>query len=430
MRIAVSNCVAQNGGDAAIAFSIVRLMSEHFPQASIECHDIHPAVAQKYFPGLTWKAGAAEMVAVPSIPVLRRSVRLMRMLTQARELAFLPWLRGRRRFVNAATSGGQRRRLASYQQLDVVISTGGTYLIERYMFEGRLFEYRLAQRLGLPVFFYTQSLGPFSEPRNRRLLRAIFNRSPLVLLRDQRSVGHLTEIGVDPSRLEVTADTVFAEGVAEIEFGPLPSDRPLRIAVSVRAFPLTTNLAHPEVKRFASELVTAVTRLVRDLRCEITFISTCQGIEEYWVDDSALATLVADRLDADASANVKVDRAFHTPEDFRNILQTFDLAVATRMHAAIQALVVNTPVVPIAYEFKTQELFTRLGLPDFVLPIEQVTATSLVSTVKRLIDNFESLRAPLSSAVRRERAAALEASALMASRIRELVPDAPAADRD
>lgn len=36
------------------------------------------------------------------------------------------------------------------------------------------------------------------------------------------------------------------------------------------------------------------------------------------------------------------------------------------MHMAILALTSGTPVFPITYEFKTQELFNRLGLGEWV----------------------------------------------------------------
>ena len=42
----------------------------------------------------------------------------------------------------------------------------------------------------------------------------------------------------------------------------------------------------------------------------------------------------------------------------------FDFVVATRMHMMILSLCVGTPVLPIAYEFKTKELAARLGIAD------------------------------------------------------------------
>ena len=59
-------------------------------------------------------------------------------------------------------------------------------------------------------------------------------------------------------------------------------------------------------------------------------------------------------------ARVRVDGDFHTPDELLELLRDFDWVVATRMHLAILTLGVGTPVLPIAYEFKTTELFKSL----------------------------------------------------------------------
>lgn len=53
-------------------------------------------------------------------------------------------------------------------------------------------------------------------------------------------------------------------------------------------------------------------------------------------------------------------------------LQDFDLCIGTRMHMCILSLISGTPVLPIAYEFKTQELFGEIGLKEWVTDIEVI----------------------------------------------------------
>jgi colanic acid/amylovoran biosynthesis protein len=418
MRIAITNCVVQNGGDAAIAFAIYRHLREAMPDASIECHDARPAVAAKYYPEVTWKHGVGDLIKTRHIPkVGKAAVRL-------RELPYTPYLKRRPRLQGLGLTRAQRARLEDFAGLDAIVSTGGTYLIERYLIEPRLFEYRMAQALGIPVFFYTQSLGPFANARNQRVLRDVFNDSPLVLLRDERSARHLDEIHAAPARKEVVADAVFAEGEDEIRYPLFPTGRPLRVGISVRAFPPAAPLEHPAVERFAGEMARGVEELVERIPMEITFVSTCQGVSEYWCDDSLLASRINERLTRKAQQAVRVDTGFHTPPEFRELVEGFDLFISTRMHGAIQALVMNTPVIPISYEFKTDELFKRLGMSDFVLPIDEMTAEQLIAAVTRLLREFNGYREMLATAVLAERAVARHAANLVSSMLTG-VPDAP-----
>jgi colanic acid/amylovoran biosynthesis protein len=93
-------------------------------------------------------------------------------------------------------------------------------------------------------------------------------------------------------------------------------------------------------------------------------MSTCQGLPSYRYDDSGVARQFFAGLD------VEIDDSFHTPSDLLAALAGCQLVVTTRMHLAILALVARVPVVAVAYEFKTVELFRSLGLGHAVVPIE------------------------------------------------------------
>ena len=73
----------------------------------------------------------------------------------------------------------------------------------------------------------------------------------------------------------------------------------------------------------------------------------------------------------------------------------FRSVVATRMHVAILALLMGVPVLPIAYEFKTSELFGKLGLGGLVQDIEAVTPWSLCAA----FDHFLTVRSDLSAII-------------------------------
>ncbi len=81
--------------------------------------------------------------------------------------------------------------------------------------------------------------------------------------------------------------------------------------------------------------------------------------------------------------------------------------------AAILALNAGTPVLPIAYEFKTEELFDRLGGASWVTRIEDMDPQSIVARVESLFDELPERRAVLFEGVAEERKRALIARDLL-----------------
>jgi colanic acid/amylovoran biosynthesis protein len=90
------------------------------------------------------------------------------------------------------------------------------------------------------------------------------------------------------------------------------------------------------------------------------------------------------------------------------------------MHMAILSLCSGTPVLPIAYEFKTLELFRRLGLGDLVSDIEAVGADVFPSLLDRFIAALSERQPALMEAVLEQRSSALG----VVERLRALAPGA------
>jgi colanic acid/amylovoran biosynthesis protein len=150
-----------------------------------------------------------------------------------------------------------------------------------------------------------------------------------------------------------------------------------------------------------------VIHLVRHHNAYVTFISTCQGVPGYPFDDSELAREIRASLPADVMGAVAVDDAFHSPEDLIETISSCDFVIATRMHMAILALCAGTPVIGIAYEFKTKELFRNMGMEDLVLDIESLSPSHACSLVDRLIGTLGGTRRKVIEAVSMQRESAM-----------------------
>jgi colanic acid/amylovoran biosynthesis protein len=431
VRIAITNCEAQNGGDAAITFALYRRLHEKFPNLEIECHDARPDIAARLYPAIRWRPGVAALIdGNCRFPDVNRIPSITRALERVRQFPFASQLRGRTGGVLARSlqSVAVQDRLADFRSLDAIVSTGGTYLVESYPLDLRFFEYRLAAAAGTPVLFFTQSLGPFDKCRNQRFAREVFEHTPLALLRDEKSLRHLRDVGVRSKKLRVVADGVFAEGDDVIRFPRAVAGRPLKIGVSVRRFPPDASLDSAPMRRFAGEMAAGLSQLLQADGTIVTFVSTCQGVAEYADDDSALAAAIVALAPPEVRDRLFVDRGFHDPAAFRQIVSEFDLYVSTRMHGAIQALSMGTPVVPIAYEFKTNELFGRLGMSNYVLDMRTLTGPILADRIASFMSGYAEMRPLLTHAVRQERRTALRGMDMLCEALRPFVKSRPSGD--
>jgi colanic acid/amylovoran biosynthesis protein len=413
MRIHITNTVALNGGDAAILLSVLDLLKRAFgPETDFLIYERAPEVAARYYPKLSFRPSLHAVVA-GNAKDSGRLARARRWLRKAR-MRLAAWLLGRglRPLARVTAGGALWPALSEYDSADLVVSTGGTYLVENYDLTPRLFDYELTVSLKRPLVFFTQSLGPFTRPATRRALRRIFTHASAILVRDEDSRGHLKALGVDAGRVHVSADAVFA--LPRNGYRPArPASHGPRIAISVRQWDHFNRQRNFEgMTRFVFALQMLTQHLV-DAGADVTFLSTCQGIPEYRLDDSRVAEEIVAGLPETVRTKVRIDRAFHHPLELVAQFGGYDAVIATRMHAGILALSAGVPVLPISYEFKTRALFARLGLDEWVQDIEQLDGVSLIQTADRFLRSLPQLRAKLRQAVELEQHVAEQSAELV-----------------
>lgn len=422
MKVVITNTVVLNGGDAAILMAIIRqVRAVYGPESDIIAADTQPDLAKRYYPDLTFIAP----LYVHAFPP-RREGRLQRvrgLWRYARWYSSLPRLYaaayamgvGRVAAARLLTTKNEWETLRHYAESDLIISTGGTYLVENYWLAPRIFDFRIALLLRKPLVLYTQSMGPFKSDYARSVLPAILRNAALILLRDEASLEHVLDLcDASDIKARLAADAAFGladpETLAAAEDAELPTSG-LQVAVSVRYWPFFKTMTADEgMDAYLSAVARMAEHLIDKYNASITFISTCQGAVGYAYDDSEVARDVKAIIRLELHDRVAVDSDFHRPDELISDLKRFHLVVATRMHMAILGLVAGVPVFPISYEFKTRSLFDRLGMGEFVGDIEHVEADELEAALDRLIARLPSIRRTLFRKVEEERRRAAAAS--------------------
>jgi colanic acid/amylovoran biosynthesis protein len=415
-RILITDTVALNTGDAAILLGTMRTLRAAFGDAvDIEIAESQPKAASRYYPelrfvptvhdaleawtgasGLKFKLGAALLIAAAAT-------------WRIGPLSGLKWL----------LPPEVRDVLAHYAAADVIVAAGGTYLVPHYRLAPRLVHLLVCTALGKPFILFTQSMGPFNGHLTKSVLRLVLRRAALILLRDDLSRRHLQALGVPPDNAAIAPDAAFALAPANISHpATIKKADHLKVAISLRDWPHFETGTSEGMDGYLDAVAGLVRRLVGERQAHVTFLSTCQGANEYWTDDSAIADQVTRRLPPDILRHVEVDRMHRRPENMIRRLKDFDVVVATRMHAAILALCAGRPVLAIAYEFKSRELFRRLGLGDLVVDIEELTAERLTAAVERLLAARPAIVEKVAKSAAAERQAALAVGNLVRRAVR------------
>lgn len=413
MHVLIVNCVSLNGGDAAILTSIVTLVRLRWgAQTEITVLDAHAEEAARHLPNLRFRQ-SFDLRSDRSAPLKRpwlenktRGLPRFARLTGAAALL----ARGAQGPARWLCSESEYQRLQCFAQADLVISTGGTYIVPHYKMGNKLLNLALAYVTQTPYVLYTQSVGNFQGSKRFASVAACLRRAAFVLLRDERSLRNVLALGVSPAHCRVVPDVVFSMANDEFlgERAPLRHKPALRVIVSVRDWSHFSGES-PDVgmSRYKHAVATALTELVRTRKANVTFLSTCQGIAAYGYDDSIVAQQVRELMPLPERNAVIVNRDRLSAEQLQGELAQADLLIATRMHMAILGLCSGTPVLPIAYEFKTKELFEHFGFSDWVQSIDQVTAESLNATVQRVLSEVDTRRAELFDAVRKAKDGAI-----------------------
>ena len=414
--VAVFNAVLSNGGDAAILRGLERALREASDrELRFVIFDSAPEVTAARFPDLAVRPALASQVWPPADGVLARLARRALYRRRVQKLVAAA-SRGRRIARLALGAELPEDPLAVLARADAIVGTGGTYLTDTYWLGPRLAALDAVRALGRPFGLYTQSVGPLRRADTRRRLAEVFAEARLTLLRDERSAVEVralapsAELGVHADAAFGLAEPAVLAAAATREVPPAP-----HVVVSVREWPyFEGETADAGMARYREAVMAAVTHVVRTWGGRVTFLSTCQGTPGYRYDDAAVARQIVVALPAEVREHVEVDARALSPAALIETYKAADLVIATRMHAAILALCGGTPVLPIAYERKTVDLFAGLGRPGWVEDIDAATGASLVSRMERVRAELPTARADLFARVEAARVEALAAGVRMA----------------
>lgn len=245
-----------------------------------------------------------------------------------------------------------------------------------------------AARLGKPTMIYGVGVGPILTPRGALYAARLAGSARVITVRDsasaaiiKRLTGRRPQTTADPAVTLPARSSLWAQRYLRNRGVSL--DRPL-VAVVLRDWIAGTS----NRKRFVRQMGHVVAHLARSGRRVILILFNKSKA------DMRLARLV--RRAARRSSYVHILGYNCPPRGLKAILGETQFVIGMRLHALILATGVGVPAVGVAYDSKVTQYMKSVGLRQYVVPFQGITARRVIWLTDKLVAN----RVPLTRLVR------------------------------
>lgn len=371
-----------NTGDAAILLSTINSIKRKFGRKSdITVGSRHAKTAKKYYPEIHFMKSSRSFNDFLFKKWIVRIPRDYFILFFQSIFGCIPIF---------LFSDYEIQMLKEIRKADFVLAPGGGYLTDSYYLAFKLVIFNFVIKQNKNLFLYSQSIGPIWKKTSLKFLEQILTKTKFIILRDNKSASNIKKImGSVPENCVVSVDEAFTF----CDLYDEKRDEKKKIGISVRDwnFSNTKETYKKSIQNYISNIKNICEFLIKEFDYEITFISTCQGENEY-KDDSILALDIKASVEEKYRKSIIVNRDFHRPKQLIEIFREFDFFIGTRMHSIIFNFLNLTPCLGIVYEFKTKELFNRISLNEYLFDMYSEDYELFKKKIVSLIENRFEIR--------------------------------------
>ena len=376
-----NNYSSANRGDAAILDGLVSIISSSVTRAEIVVLSSSPLVLRKYHRYKTFES------LINSGKVKRHNFHLYLFWM----IYLVLWGFFYRIFEIQLPKFSKSKQIDLYKNSDLVISVGGGYINDNYRpgVITRLFEFYFAKLLSRKVILWSHSIGPFNHSTYKFLARFFLNKVDLIATRDKRSLQELKKLGIQGPHIIQTFDSAFALSNKIKSDDRLQKLVPNRrfVSISVRFWPFYENKEYV-YRNYIKQMAHFCDWLIRG-GFVLVFVSTTP--KEHHIDDVKVSEEIKAGIINKNKALI-IREVGYNNKDLINLYRRAYINIGTRMHSTILAALAGTPSLAIAYEFKSKELFSMLGLKEFVVEQERFSSEELKYKFSKLVKEREHVK--------------------------------------
>ncbi|QXN87168.1 polysaccharide pyruvyl transferase family protein [Tetragenococcus halophilus] len=332
-KVLVDNCVPLNNGDAALIFGLYKQLKKKNFTVEFSC--LKKEEVERRYPDYKWHRSYINTL-------------FYRICFKKNLLVFL-WKFFI--FLKLVLLNNE------YKNNDIIISAPGGYIHSYYGIEARMYILYVCKKwLHKQVGIYSQSIGHLNK-RDQKIFYKYGKHLNFIFLRDEVSYKKAKSYG-DFNNLRLTKDAAFLLLDKDLQ---VKNRTEKKIALSVRKW----NYEGRSMQRYYTLLYKIIEYLLQN-DYEITFLSTCQGLDGY-TDDSEVAVDFLKKYHYEQNQKIKVDTEYYDLEALQKEIQSFDFVIGTRLHMCLLALINGVPAFNISYEEKGAASFEYLDMENFTI---------------------------------------------------------------
>ena len=381
---------ALNSGDSGILLAQIDFLQKHFKKVDISLVSRTPAIDRRFYRNRVTDI-FPPLVPAPSIFEGK----------QAQIFKSLKCL---------FSIKNKIRLLRKIKKCDLIISSGGGYFwtnrkwIPGPMFFQNYIHVRIALLLKRPVLFFPQSIGPFYNRMASNMMSGLLSHKKTIKIfaREMISYGWAKKLMNKPERLkkiDLCPDMALLLENKPLRKSPGPAQgekRPI-IALTLRkwAFP---GLGKKQKKDYHKKYLAELEKFCHDYHysegAAFVIFPQSRGPGNF-ENDQMISKTFFSRL----KKIIPVSHIFYhdlpdatSPFTIIDLLSRSDVALTTRLHSALFALIAGTPAVSFAYQHKSEGIMKELGFEDLCLDIEKIDSGKIKSMVSFILQNKDKTR--------------------------------------
>jgi len=275
------------------------------------------------------------------------------------------------------------------RESDLTISTGGhhlTTILTGGDLSEQMYDMALVLSMGKPLVLWAQSIGPllFTKEKNMQLACHILEKSKLIYLRDNQSKSVMPEELTHDAKVIRTYDSVFGLNDVTPTYIP-PSRRNDRIGISIYAAGKRTEV---ELNKYIQCFAYFIKQIVMDDHA-IHFFP--MELKESVSDDRPLIYEIISALDCETREKCLVVEADLETKPHLEEISKCRLFIGHKTHSVVFALTVGTPILAISYHPKTLEFIQQYHLEHFGIDDKILDATLLTSIVREMLSRIDDI---------------------------------------
>jgi colanic acid/amylovoran biosynthesis protein len=308
------------------------------------------------------------------------------------ESAFLLWALLYRSFscsIRAFLPKSTHGLACEYLESDLFVPVGGGYLTAK---KGLLESINLLLLLNpilvgillrKPIILYTQSIGPFATTFQGWITKVVLNKTQRIFVREDHTLATLKKIGVKADLVIRTADAGFLfDANKEVRLTDFLENiealnAKMLVGITVRQW-----LDQAGQYNFEKAIALFIDRITREQNIYFIFIPQVTSTIHH--DDDRIVAKRIVRLMANKRHVMNCTDTYDHYE-LKKLYSHLHFLIGTRFHSVIFSLTSYVPALAIEYEYKTSGIMKDLGLSEWVIPIEQVTADILYEKFSQLL---------------------------------------------